>query len=299
MKEFNGLNNYIKNDGTVLVLGMFDGMHLGHLALFKKAKEIKEDSGITVLTFGNHFKGINRQYKTLMTSKEKAEALKLIGVDELIMEKMDKALMDTSAEDFISRIKSKINIKAVVVGFDYTFGKHGFGDVDMLKEHFERVYVVDKVEKDGEKISSTRLRECVRNSDFDEYERLCTRPYSITGTVEHGNCIGRKNDTPTINVKISEEKMTPPQGVYMTKINIAGKVYESISNLGGAPTFDRKEHILEVHVFDFNEEVYGVKVEVYFYKRIRDIKKFDECGELYARICEDIEAAKNYFRGLK
>lgn len=296
MKQFNGLKNYIKNDGAVLVLGMFDGMHIGHLALFEKANEIKQDNTITVLTFSNHFKGIKRQFKMLMTAEEKAEMMEKIGVDELIMQKADKALMDTNAQDFIEILKNNININAIVVGFDYTFGKYGVGDVEMLKEHFDHVYVVNRVEIDGRKISSTCLRECVRNSDFERYKRISGRCYSITGIVEHGNSIGRENDTPTMNVRFNEEKMTPPDGVYMTRVKILDRMYNSISNLGSAPTFKRDNQVLEVHVFDFNESVYNTIVEVYFYKRIRDIKRFDNPNALYKQITEDINETKNYFR---
>lgn len=299
MKQFDGLNNYIKNSGTILVLGMFDGLHLGHMALFKKAMEIKGDKTVTVLTFSNHFKGVKRAFKMIMTSEEKAEALKQIGVDELIMQRVNQKLMDTHPIDFVRIIKDKINVKSIVVGYDYTFGKYGAGDISMLKNNFDSVYVIDKIELCGEKISSTCLRECVRSCDFEKFEKFSEKAYSITGVVEHGNNIGSKNSTPTINVAVSDEKMTPPDGVYMTKVKINNETYKSISNLGSAPTFDRQKRILEVHILDFNKNVYNTKVEVCFYKRIRDVKKFKDTYELYEQISRDIKETRNFFKGLK
>lgn len=299
MKRYEGLNNYIKNEGTILILGMFDGMHLGHRALFKKAHDIKGKRTVTVLTFGNHFKGVKKQFRLLMTAEEKAQAIENAGADELILQTVDVQLMNTTADRFIDMLKSNINIKGIVVGFDYTFGKNGAGNVNMLKEHFDSVYVVDKVEIDGDKVSSTALRKCIADNDMERYIKLCGTPYVISGNVCHGNCIGRQNQTPTINICVDDSKLVPEDGVYITKIKIRNKLYESISNLGSAPTFERESNALEVHVFDFNECVYDEEVVVTFYKRIREVRKFDDCKELYSQIFKDIEITKNYFRGLK
>lgn len=299
MKQFNGLENYSDEASTVLVLGMFDGLHIGHLALIDKAFEIAGEDKITVLTFANHFKSMEKAFPLLLTKEEKIARFKELGIDELILQTIDRRFMDTEPCEFIGMLKEKINIKAIVVGFDYTFGRLGKGDVSMLKEHFDNVYVVDEVDVDGQKASSTRLRKAIENCDFDEYIKLCNRPYSVMGNVVYGNNIGSKHNTPTINVPIYKDKLLPRDGVYMTRVIICGRKFNAIANLGYAPTFDRENRVLEVHIFDFDENAYGSSVEVLFYKRIRDVIKFKSPGELYEQIGKDVCCTKKFFKALK
>lgn len=297
MKQFCSIDNYKKNNGTILVLGMFDGMHKGHIALFDKAKKIKDNYCITVLSFVNHF--VEEKIKMLSTAKEKALLVEEQGADELILQTVDSDFMNTTAEDFISLIKEKINVKAIVVGFDYTFGKGREGNPQLLKQYFDKVYVVDKVTFNDEKISSTALRKAVINCEFKKYSDMCGRPYYITGCIEHGNAIGSKNGTPTINVRFDDTKMLPPDGVYITRVKLSMGEYIGVTSLGEAPTFERAEYILETHLLDFNMNVYDETATVYFYKFLRKITKFESIEKLYIQIKKDIAETKNFFKGLE
>lgn len=299
MKQFDGLNNYISNEETVVVLGMFDGLHLGHLALLNKAEEVSCGAPITVMTFANHFRGVKKDFSMIMTMEEKIDIFDYLEIDNLIVQKVDEAFMDTTATGFIAMLSDVININSVVVGFDYTFGKDGAGGIELLKSSFKKVYVVDEVDEAGEKVSSTRLRKAIEDCDFQKYMDLCGRPYSVTGIVSHGNSIGKENGTPTINIPICSQKLLPPDGVYMTRVKFGQKIYNSIANLGSAPTFNRNEKILEVHLFNFSGDAYGQKAQVMFYKHIRDIKKFFSSRDLYAQITKDIEITMNFFKHLK
>ena len=296
MKVFHALDEYSASCGTVLVMGMFDGLHMGHRALFNKSNEIKNENPVTVITFSGVFE---EGKKALFTYDEKAAALEKIGADFAVFIPVDEKLKNTSPDEFIAELKKHIKIEAVVVGFDFTFGKGAKGDADTLKQAFKHVYVVDKVEIGGEKVSSSKLREFVKDGNMENYLRFCSVPYSVSGKVERGRGVGRENSIPTVNISVDKAKLVPKCGVYATKVKIGKDSFISVSNLGTAPTFGREHSVLETHILDYNGELYGKYIEVAFFKLVRPVKKFENAKCLYSQIDKDIEFTASYFRGLQ
>ncbi len=302
MKVFDGIEEYErkadKEANIILVIGMFDGMHCAHRKLFEAAKSF--DGTVLAFTFSTHFTDENGNRKeALYTKEEKLQTMKDMGIDQVIMEVPSKEFTKIDAHKFMEMIKEKIDPKKIVVGFDFTFGKDALGTPKLFQEYFDGVYIVDKLEKDGVKISSTLLREYLSLGDMESYKSIAKDCYKISGTVVHGFGIGKTKGVPTLNIDIPKEKAVPIDGVYIVRTIIDNNSYQSICNLGNAPTFNRENELLEVHVLDFHEEIYDSYVTVEFLKRIRNVEKFNTTDELYERIVKDIEETRYYFKTLE
>ena len=200
-------------------------------------------------------------------------------------------------EDFINQVLSKLNIKKIVIGDDFRFGANREGDFTFLKKWGEKNLIsVEKTETfsyKGERVSSTRIRECLINDNFQEASELLGKPYTFNGKVVYGQQLGRTLGVPTANLWLPKNKL-PVSGVYIVKIEHEGHLYGGIANMGIRPTVGGQNPVLEVHVFDFSKNLYGQKINVEFLKKIRDEKKFDGLEELKDQIFEDIAFAKEY-----
>ena len=256
-----------------------------------------------MFTFKNHPKEFipgSEILKYINDTEKTMEIFENLGIDSLVMVPFDEVLQRMSPEDFVKDvIVERLGAKYVCVGYDYRFGFEGKGDVSLLdrlgKTYGFYVDVIDKVSVGGVTVSSSRIRKLIYEGDFEGVQKLLGRRYMIAGKVVHGKSIGRKLGFRTLNIMPRENLCIPSDGVYVTRTRVAmkSKVYDSITNIGTAPTFEGDAVSIETNVFDFNEDIYGDIVHIDFLKKIRSEIKFDTPEELSKQIAEDVRLAKD------
>lgn len=312
MVIINSLEQLDIKEKTSVALGNFDGIHLGHREIMLNAIKVSEEKGYKSLcfTFSNHpFNFILRRedsdpdaVKLICTEEEKTELVRSMGFDILVNVPFDEHIMKMRAHDFFSDIvKDKLNAGHVSVGFNYTYGARAEGKPDKLvKECGEAgisVSIRDAVTVEGNVVSSTLIREMISTGNMEMTAKLLGRPYSFAGTVSHGKRLGSSMGIPTINIPAPARQMLPPNGVYFSRIEIGGKVYNSVSNIGVNPTVNDAQSgakTIETNIFDFDDDAYGRDVVVYFDHFSRGERKFRDKEELFAQIARDCENAKAY-----
>jgi len=309
MKIFDHLNKIsepFKN--AVITIGNFDGVHIGHQALFHEVIETAETIGGTsiAMTFEPHPIRVLKQngHPPLITLYEqKAELIERTGMDALICIPFTREFAALTAEQFIrDLLVGKIGIKAIVVGEDYSFGKNREGDIDLLKSYAPKygfeVIVAGWIKMSKgltDRISSTKIRELVTEGLMAEAEKMLGRHYQIRGRVVTGRDRGGKLlGIPTANINLHDE-LCPKTGIYAVTVESRGNHYNGVANIGYSPTFEDHEFTVEVHILDFNNNIYGEKIRVNFITRIRDEIKFANISELIDQIKRDIAAAKEFF----
>ncbi len=296
------INTKIK---TGVGLGNFDGLHIGHMALINtliRECQLNSLSSI-VYTFTKHPENILRKKlitPLLLTEQKKIELLGEINLDYLFFDEFNEDFSRLSPEDFVKKVLlEKLNIKLAVAGYDYKFGYMGQGDTDLLKKLGQkygfRVVIIPAIKTENEVISSTRIRQFISKGDLEKAYKLLGRNYSITAEVVSGRRVGNTIGFPTANIYPERFLVLPANGVYITKTLLDGKLYNSMTNVGYNPTFeDVKEKTVETHIIDFNEDIYGKKIEVFFLKKIRDEKKFDSVELLKQQIECDMKTTRAF-----
>jgi riboflavin kinase/FMN adenylyltransferase len=311
MKIISNLNDLKIEEKTAVALGNFDGIHIGHREIMQTAIDAAKEQGLKSLcfTFSNHpFNFILRRedsdpdaVKLICTEDEKIGLIEDMGFDILVNVPFDETIMKKRAHDFFeSIVKSKLNAGFVSVGFNYTYGARAEGKPGMLKEECEKagigVSIRDAVTLDGHVVSSTLIREVISTGNMEMTAKLLGRPYSFAGTVSHGKRLGSRMGIPTINIPTPDRQMLPPNGVYFSRIEIGGKQYDSVSNIGINPTVndDSQRKTIETNIFDYDDDAYGSDVTVFFDHFSRGERKFRDKEELFAQIARDCENARNY-----
>ncbi len=282
---------------TILALGYFDGIHVGHQRVIRTAVELAHKNGAVpaVMSFHPHPSvvlgkaGLNWTYITPL--EEKKKVLENMGVERFYLVKFDHVFAALDTKDFVDQYIVGLNVQHVVTGFDFSYGKYGKGNVETLVKESNGQFgqtVIEKIEKDGQKISSTLIRHFLKEGHVEELIPYLGRRYSLNGTVIHGDKRGRTIGFPTANLD-TEEYSLPKVGVYAVEVSIDHEKYFAMANVGYKPTFkdDQKMPSLEVHVFDFNKEIYGKSISVTWLKRIRDEKKFNGIDELITQLHAD------------
>jgi riboflavin kinase/FMN adenylyltransferase len=309
MKIFDHLDKIRKPfKNAVITIGNFDGVHIGHQALFHEVIEKAEaiDGTSIAMTFEPHPVRVLKQngHPPLITLYEqKTELIERTGIDILICVPFNKAFASMSADQFIrDLLVNRIGMKAIVVGKDYSFGKNREGTIDMMRSYapdygFE-VIVANWIKTplgSAGRISSTRIRELVIDGHMAEAEKMLGRNYQIRGRVVTGRDRGGKLlGIPTANINLHDE-LCPKAGIYAVTVEIEGRQHNGVANIGYSPTFEDHEFTVEVHILDFNANIYGEKIRVNFVKRIRDEIKFSSISELIEQIKLDIAAAREIF----
>lgn len=275
-----------------LALGVFDGVHIGHQAVISRAVAAAREQGgkAFVVTFSPHPIRVISPAKApgalLATLDDKAEVLGALGVDGLLVIRFDEDFAKMGAEDFVRALCAG-NVATIAVGEDWRFGSKRLGDVEMLRRMGSdlgfRLIAVAPVMWDGERISSTRIRQAIRDGNFDAVEKMLGRPYEISGTVIEGRKLGRELGFPTANLRLGEQQ-TPKDGVW--EVEVDGSL-RGVANLGIRPTVGGGDRLLEVHLLGFSGDLYGKRLRVKFLRFIRDEKKFDSVEELRAQIRQD------------
>lgn len=292
--------------GCVATIGNFDGVHLGHRAVIETLAEAGNHLGLPtcVVLFEpqpREYFGPDDAPARLMRLREKLDRLAELPVDQVLLLRFTRRLADMAPEAFIDDILiGKLGVKHLVVGDDFRFGQRRRGDFAMLKAFGERhgYSVVDtpSVLVDGERVSSTLIREALALGDLERAARLLGRPYLVCGRIVHGHKRGRTIGFPTANV-LMRRKNTPVQGVFaVTMAGLGEQPLPGIANVGFRPTVSgERTVVLETHLFDFSGDIYGRQVEVSFHHKIRDEQKFAGLPELRAQIERDVAVAKAYF----
>ena len=228
--------------------------------------------------------------------REKLKLLKQNKIDFAFFLKFNDSLRTMPPEDFISEILESINLVSFTVGDDFRFGENRKGDSNLLKSWGDKNNVIventETILHKGERVSSTRIRNELMNNNFDLAEELLGRPYTFSGKVVHGQHLGRTIDIPTANIWLPDQRL-PIKGVYAVKCKLEKEQLNGIANMGIRPTVGGDKPVLEVHLFNFNKNIYSKRLQVRFIKKIRDEKKFDNLDMLKLQIQKDISLAKN------
>lgn len=287
----------IPAQGTVVTVGTFDGIHLGHRAVLQEiAQRAHAAQRRSVLvTFEPHpLSVVNPQMAPplLTTGGERREALALTALDHVWVVRFDRQVAMLEPEQFVERLVAELGIKELVIGHDHGFGRGRSGDAKTLQALGARlgfsVDVVDPVVIDGHVVSSTAVRRMVGGGDLRGAARMLGRPYVVVGKVEHGAGRGRTIGIPTANLGgIPANKLLPPDGVYAARVETRTGRYGGMLNQGGKPTFGDGRRSIEVHLFGFTGDLYGEWVKVEWVRRIRDVRKFDSPAALIAQLHDD------------
>ena len=289
--------------GVVVALGNFDGVHLGHQKVLNRAVEVGRERGYKVVaaTFDPHPRAILKpgaEPKLLTTLELRREALMRYGADEVYEIRFDKQLSNKSPGEFVEDVLvGELGADVVVVGKNFRFGHRAAGDVRNLGHLMEQrggaVYAVPIRAANGEEeINSTRIRELISTGEVSHAGRLLGRPYLLRGEVVVGDKRGRTIGFPTANVAADPRAVIPARGVYAGSVRVEAAVYTACTNIGVAPTFDRRESRVEAYLLDFAGDLYGKTVDVTFTERIRGEKRFSGIEELKAQIWRDVEKAR-------
>ena len=303
------------NVRTVVTIGNFDGVHLGHQRIFQAVNDWvglkgslhkkQEQLTPTVLTFYPHPAKVLRPADApplLCTLSQRLTEFESAGMHAALVLKFDERLAKVSAEDFArTYLVDTLRARAVFVGANFRFGHKQAGDVKLLEEFGRRwdfeVHVVPPVVQDGIVVSSTAARSAVRDGRMEDASRLLGRPFALAGEIKTGTGQGRKLVVPTLNLA-TEQECLPKNGVYATETVAGGKKYRSATNIGVRPTFDGQRLAIESHLFDFSENLTSGAMEVRFWKRLRDEKKFSGPEALRDQVLRDISEAQAYFASL-
>lgn len=288
-----------QDQDTVLVLGYFDALHKGHQALFKRAKTIAQAQGlkVVVLTFYESPKLAFVRFEPDLLNHITYPELRLkrfadLGVDELYLTSFTTAFSKMSARDFINDYIRPLKARSIVVGFDYKFGRDQ-ADASYLSENFSgEVIEVPEVSLGGQKVSSSRIRQLIRQGDVAETNHLLGFTLSTRGLVVHGDARGRTIGFPTANLAPLDRTFIPADGVYVTDVKIGQQTYRAMTSIGKNVTFGGTELRMEANIFDFNREIYGETIEIYWLDKIRDMTKFDGVDGLVCQLKKDKAIAK-------
>lgn len=287
-----------------ITIGNFDGVHTGHQALFRKVKEWaqKLDGQSVVMTFHPHplevlFPG--KPLSFITSHEQKLDLIADFGIDATIVVPFSKDFSQISAREFVEDLLvGSIGVKAVVVGYDYRFGRNREGDISFLRqlgeEHGFQVDTVPGIRMDDMVVSSTAIRKMIVEGNISKANQLLGRLFEVSGTIIPGRKRGAGLGFPTANIRMPAQ--TPPRtGVYVVEAEIDGNTYGGAANLGYNPTFGDVDLSLEVHLFDFNQDVYGKPISVRFIDRLRDEKRFSGPQDLIDQIRKDVETARKIY----
>ena len=297
--------SYFEEKNLCLAIGNFDGFHKGHIAIINSLKKIANENNqqTAIMSFNPHprefFDKKNENFN-IYTKSDKINFLKKLDIDIYIEFSFNKNLSQLSANQFVENILiDKLDIKNVVVGKDFKFGKDRSGNFNILekysKENNFNLHLVESImlSDSSDKFSSSIIRENIRNGEMEKVKFSLARYWHMSGIIIEGDKKARKINFPTANIK-PEDKILPKKGVYCVKASIDSKTYKAVANFGYRPTVNGSVLLLETHLFDFNDDIYGKELTVEFLAFIRAEQKFDNFEELTKQIQKDIKTAKNY-----
>jgi riboflavin kinase/FMN adenylyltransferase len=299
MKIYHGVEDFARLDYAVVTSGTFDGVHLGHQTILSRLREIteQEKGESVVITFWPHPRLVlhpeDTSLKLLNTFEEKAELLKTQGINHLIRIPFTKEFSQLSSQDFIDKLLvSTIGTKKLVIGYDHHFGKNREGSFEQLKLNGPKfgfqVEEIPRQDVDHIGVSSTRIRQALEAGDIETATHFLGSQYSITGRVVIGDKLGRVLGYPTANIEIeNKNKLIPADGIYAVTLKHEHEHYRGMLYIGIRPTINGVKRNIEVNIFDFNKEIYGESLTIYFHSLIREDKKFNDLEELKEQLHVD------------
>jgi len=307
MQVIRGLHNLrSEHRGCVATIGNFDGVHLGHQAVFRHLREQSQELGLptTVVTFEPQpmeFFSPESAPARLTRMREKLNAIAEAGIDRVVLLEFGAKLASMEAGEFVQRLLVQgLDVRYLFVGDDFRFGKGRSGDIGMLrtvgKEHDFAVENMNSFVVGEERVSSTLIREALAKGELETASHYLGRPYRICGRVAHGDERGRSIGFPTANINL-HRKVSPLHGVYAVRVGgVRDEQLPGVANIGNRPTVKGdNRHLLEVHIFDFAGEIYGEHLDVEFCKKLRDEKRFENFEQLMHQIEQDAVAARDFF----
>lgn len=310
MKIFNSINTFQATKPTIVTIGTFDGVHLGHQKILKQIVQsaLALNCESLVLTFFPHPRTIlqeDTEMKQLNTLNEKIALLDSLGIDNLVVHSFDKEFSRLSAEEFVKEILITVfNVKKMIIGYDHRFGRNRTASiVDLIafgKTYGFEVEQISAEEINTVSISSTKIRKALLQGTIELATTYLGYPYSLTGIILKGKQLGRTIGYPTANIEIEEAyKLIPLNGVYVAKTSLKGQTILGMMNIGNRPTVDGISKTIEINFFDFNQDVYGQKITISLLHRIRDEEKFESLEALKNQLNKDKQFALNYFKLLE
>ncbi|MGB0428059.1 MAG: bifunctional riboflavin kinase/FAD synthetase [Flavobacteriales bacterium] len=307
MKIYNHIDEFSSQKPVVLTTGTFDGVHLGHQNILNRIIELAQqiDGESVVLTFSPHPRHVlnpNSDIKLIQSLDEKLDAFRALNIDHVIVHPFTKAFAELSSDAFIRTILTKkLRVSKLVIGYDHHFGKNRTGSFEHLVEH-GTLYGFDVEEipardVDEVKVSSTKIRRALAEGNMEKAKQYLSRCFELEGKVVHGQKLGRTLGFPTANLQLSDpHKLIPKPGVYAVDLDLEGRTHKGMLNIGTKPTVVSKstdnQLSIEVHIIDFDKELYGKSLVLRFKKRIREEIKFDSLTQLKRQLEEDLILSK-------
>jgi riboflavin kinase / FMN adenylyltransferase len=305
LQLFRDLKNLSQKSSYIATIGNYDGIHLGHQRILQQIKHQQKKLLLPSLVI--IFEPLPTEYflathapARLTSLAEKIALLAQYEIENVLCLRFNASLANMSATEFIQKILLEtLNIKYLIIGDDFSFGHHRAGNFELLQQYTNQGLITEKIDSvylpghNQFRISSTHIRQALANANFDLAKRLLGRPYTMSGHVAHGNGLGQILGFPTANIHL-KHKVAPLKGIYTAKIYAAGVIdpLSGVINIGTRPTVDGKNNLLEVHLLDFNQDIYGKKLVIEFLHKLRDERKFDNLDLLRQQITEDVKQAE-------
>ncbi len=304
MQVHNQANEFNPDRGSVITIGTFDGVHLGHRAILKKvvAQAKARDLNAVLLTFFPHPRMVVQKQtdlKLLNTLDEKIQLLEAIGIDHLVVQPFTKEFSRLTAVEYVrDLLVNQLKAKKIIIGYDHRFGRNRTANIDDLKEYgsvfdFE-VEEISAQQKDAVAISSTKIRKALESGDVGTANTYLGGAYPLSGTIIHGQSLGNTLGYPTANFVVDQPyKLIPKQGVYLSRAEFERQKYFGVTNIGTNPTVGGVDQRVETHFMGFSADLYGQSLQIHLLSRIRDQKLFPDLAALKSAIAQDIEHAQS------
>jgi riboflavin kinase/FMN adenylyltransferase len=308
MRIFNGLVGVEKIKKPVITIGTFDGVHLGHQKIIENLVQTANEVGgeSVLMTFSPHPRMVlfpdSHNLQLIQTEEEKYKKLATTGIENCIIFPFTFEFSRLSAMEFVRDILvNKLNIHTIIIGYDHQFGRNREGNISYLQEvssiyDFQAVEIPAR-EIDAVNVSSTKIRRAILEGEIELANQYLGNPHILTGKVIQGNQLGRTIGFPTANIQVNDAtKIIPGNGVYLVQVNYREFLLNGIMNIGVRPTVGESvENRIEIHIFDFNEDIYGQELQVLVIKKVRNEFKFDSVDQLASQIAEDVRFARDFF----
>ncbi len=304
MKIVREFENYTENTPKVLSLGMFDGVHFGHISIINLLKSVAQENNLetAILTFWPHPRKVfnpNDEIKLLNTLNEKLNLLENANLDVVFLKSFDENFRNLTGEEFVRQILvQKLNVKHIIIGHDHVFGKNKSGNFELLQKLSKELdFVVQQLDavKEGEfNISSTKIRNYLANGNIIGANKMLGYHYSVSGKVIDGKKLGRTIGYPTANIEVDELKLLPKKGAYIVEVYVKNKFYKGMLSIGTNPTVNGDKLTVEVYILDFNKDIYGDEITVKFRDFLHEEIKFESLEKLIERLDEDKRLTKEF-----
>ena len=305
MKAFEEIERARTSSGSVLTIGTFDGVHRGHRHIISRVAREARDNGLQagVVTFTTTPREVfqpDAPVSNLSSLDERITLLKEAGADYVVPVTFDRDLAGVSARDFAKKLVDDLSMRRLVVGPDFAMGRRREGTIPVLTEIGQElgftVLPMDELQDGGQRIGSSAIRRLlIEDGNVAAANDMLARPYSLSGTVQEGHKRGKDLGFPTANISVPARRAVPADGIYVTRARLGDRVLESVTNIGDNPTFHDEERMIETHILDFDEDIYGQTITVDFLQRLRGEVEFTTVDALIDQMQIDLQQTRAYF----